>query len=119
MDLNASARAARLAERCSGDRELRSEVESLLAMRSKRGLMDSEIREPAASPVDREVLPPGARLGPYEIVAPLGAGGMGTVYRARDGRVGREVAVKVSARQFSERFEREARVIASLNHPNI
>ena len=61
----------------------------------------------------------GDRLGHYEIVAPIGAGGMGEVYRARDPRLGREVALKVSAVQFSERFEREARVVASLNHPNI
>src|SRR5262249_42592234 len=61
----------------------------------------------------------GERLGPYEITGALGAGGMGEVYRARDPRVGREVAIKVSAQQFTERFEREARVIASLNHPNI
>src|SRR6266704_3005065 len=61
----------------------------------------------------------GTRLGPYEILAPLGAGGMGEVYRALDSRVGREVAIKVSAQRFSERFEREVRVIASLNHPNI
>jgi serine/threonine protein kinase len=61
----------------------------------------------------------GERLGPYEILSPIGAGGMGTVYRARDTRLGREVAIKVSEQQFSERFEREARAIASLNHPNI
>src|SRR3989475_783780 len=61
----------------------------------------------------------GTQLGPYEILAPLGAGGMGEVYRALDSRVGREVAIKVSAQRFTERFEREARVIASLNHPNI
>src|SRR6266853_98994 len=61
----------------------------------------------------------GERLGPYEILAPIGAGGMGEVYRARDARLNREVAVKVSRERFSERFEREARVIASLNHPNI
>ncbi len=61
----------------------------------------------------------GTRLGPYEIVAPIGAGGMGEVYRARDTRLGREVAVKVSAEKFSDRFEREARTIATLNHPNI
>ena len=61
----------------------------------------------------------GTQLGPYEIVALLGKGGMGEVYRARDTRLGREVAIKVSAEQFSERFEREARAIASLNHPNI
>src|ERR1700756_1160486 len=61
----------------------------------------------------------GERLGPYEIVAALGAGGMGEVYRARDTRIGREVAIKVSAERFSDRFNREARAIASLNHPNI
>jgi Tol biopolymer transport system component/predicted Ser/Thr protein kinase len=61
----------------------------------------------------------GDRLGPYEILGSLGKGGMGEVYRARDTRIGREVAVKTSAERFSERFEREARVIASLNHPNI
>ncbi len=61
----------------------------------------------------------GDRLGPYEILAPIGAGGMGEVYKARDTRLGREVAIKVSAQQFTERFEREARAIAALNHPNI
>src|SRR5499425_1653406 len=61
----------------------------------------------------------GTRLGPYEILAPLGAGGMGDVYKARDARLERIVAVKVSNAQFSERFEREARAIAALNHPNI
>jgi eukaryotic-like serine/threonine-protein kinase len=64
-------------------------------------------------------LSPGTLLGPYEIVAPIGAGGMGEVYRARDTRLGRSVALKVAAEQFSERFEREARSIAALNHPNI
>ena len=61
----------------------------------------------------------GTHLGPYEIVDLLGVGGMGEVYRATDTRLRREVAVKVTAEQFTERFEREARVIASLNHPNI
>ncbi len=64
-------------------------------------------------------LDPGTSLGPYEIVSLLGAGGMGEVYRARDPRLGREVAIKVSAEKFNERFEREAKVVASLNHPNI
>src|SRR5262245_26650803 len=62
---------------------------------------------------------PGTRLGPYEIVSLIGAGGMGEVYKARDTRLDRFVAVKVSREQFSERFEREARNIAQLNHPNI
>ena len=61
----------------------------------------------------------GTRLGPYEILALIGAGGMGEVYRARDTRLGRDVAIKVSTQQFTERFEREARAIAALNHPNI
>src|SRR5712692_6596583 len=61
----------------------------------------------------------GTRLGPYEILAPIGAGGMGEVYRARDTRLDRTVAVKVCAKEFSERFEREARAIAALNHPHI
>jgi serine/threonine protein kinase len=70
-------------------------------------------------------LSPGTRLGPYEIVSPLGAGGMGEVYRARDTRLGREVAVKVLLAEVSEddsrrlRFEQEARSASALNHPNI
>src|SRR5215472_17651997 len=61
----------------------------------------------------------GTRLGPYEILSPLGAGGMGEVYRARDPRMGREVAIKVSAERFSDRFEREVHAVAALNHANI
>jgi eukaryotic-like serine/threonine-protein kinase len=67
----------------------------------------------------------GTKLGPYEILAPLGAGGMGEVYRARDTRLGREVALKVLPESFSRdsdrlrRFEQEARAVAALNHPNI
>src|SRR5438128_1868558 len=61
----------------------------------------------------------GTRLGPYEILSLIGAGGMGEVYKARDTRLDRIVAIKVSKEQFSERFEREARAVAALNHPNI
>lgn len=61
----------------------------------------------------------GERLGPYEILALIGAGGMGEVYRARDTRLDRIVAVKVCKEKFSERFEREARAVAALNHPHI
>src|SRR5512132_586537 len=67
----------------------------------------------------------GARLGPYEILSPIGAGGMGEVYRAKDPRLAREVAIKVLPEEFFEgeerrqRLEREARLLASLNHPNI
>src|SRR5215467_9772348 len=70
-------------------------------------------------------LNPGTKLGPYEIQAPLGAGGMGEVYRARDTRLDRTVAIKVlnssiaSSAELKQRFEREARVISRLNHPHI
>ena len=67
----------------------------------------------------------GDKLGPYEILSPLGAGGMGEVYRARDTRLGREVALKVLPESFARdadrlrRFEQEARAVAALNHPNL
>ena len=69
-------------------------------------------------------LQPGDKLGPYEILAPIGKGGMGEVYRARDTRLRREVAVKVLPQSFAteaarERFQREARAASALNHPNI
>src|SRR5215813_1998204 len=70
-------------------------------------------------------LTPGTRLGPYEVIAPLGAGGMGEVYRARDPRLKREIAIKVlpdnvaSSPERLARFEREATTVAGLNHPNI
>jgi serine/threonine protein kinase len=64
-------------------------------------------------------LAPGTRLGPYELTSPLGAGGMGEVWKARDTRVGRAVAIKALQQQFANRFESEARAIAALNHPNI
>jgi serine/threonine protein kinase len=61
----------------------------------------------------------GDRIGPYEILGSIGSGGMGDVYKARDTRLNRLVAVKFSKEQFNERFEREATAIASLNHPHI
>ena len=61
----------------------------------------------------------GTRLGPYEVLAPIGAGGMGEVYRAHDPRMGRDVAIKVSAERFSDRFSREVRAVAALNHSHI
>ena len=70
-------------------------------------------------------LAPGTRIGPYDIVSPLGAGGMGEVYRARDTRLNRDVAIKVlpalfqADRERVARFEREAQLLASLNHPHI
>ena len=70
-------------------------------------------------------LNPGDRLGPYEVLAPIGAGGMGEVYRAHDSTLGRDVALKVLPQRFAgnperlARFDREARLLASVNHPNI
>src|SRR6202451_461114 len=64
-------------------------------------------------------LKPGAKLGAYEIVSSIGKGGMGEVWKARDPQLGRDVAIKVSAQQFTDRFEREARAIAALNHSNV
>src|SRR5689334_18146675 len=70
-------------------------------------------------------LTPGTRLGPYEIIEPIGAGGMGEVYRARDPRLGRDVAIKVipagieTDEESQLRFEREARAVAALSHPNV
>jgi serine/threonine protein kinase/Flp pilus assembly protein TadD len=64
-------------------------------------------------------LGPGSELGPYRILSLLGAGGMGRIYKAFDARLGREVAIKVAGERFSERFDREVRAVAALNHPNI
>ena len=65
------------------------------------------------------LLKPGDALGPYRVDALIGKGGMGEVYRGTDTRLGRSVAIKVSAREFNDRFEREAKAISSLNHPNV
>jgi serine/threonine-protein kinase len=106
----AADRAAFLIRACGADDALRREVESLLA-------------QPVSA--DGASLLTGRRLGIYEILSPLGAGGMGEVYRARDTRLGREVAIKVLPREWAPdaerraRFEREARLLAALNHPNI
>ena len=86
-------RSAFLDEACQGDAELRREVEALLAQGDATG--DSTVT----------MLTPGAQLGPYKIEAPIGAGGMGSVYRAVDTRLGRKVAIKICAQQFSGRFE--------------
>ncbi len=61
----------------------------------------------------------GDRVGPYELLAPIGVGGMGEVWKAKDTRLDRQVAVKFASERFSERFEREARAVASLNHPHV
>src|ERR1700674_1857360 len=110
-----------LAEACQGDAELRGEVESLFAQSGAADtLIDrTALQAVAGQPETHTDLTPGARLGPYQILGRLGEGGMGKVYRGLDTRLGRAVAIKISAEQFSKRFEHEARAIAALNHPHI
>ncbi|HXR14671.1 MAG TPA: serine/threonine-protein kinase [Terriglobales bacterium] len=82
--------------------------------------MDGLLARAIVRPVGHHMsLAPGTCLGPYEILASIGAGGMGQVYKAHDPRTGRDVAIKISAERFSERFDREVRAIAALNHPHI
>ncbi|HWD99072.1 MAG TPA: serine/threonine-protein kinase [Bryobacteraceae bacterium] len=108
-------------EICGDDRDLRSEVESLL--RQDNSSPDAPLNRPAWLVFDdletAVKAAPGMRLGPYEIEHALGAGGMGEVFRARDTRLNRPVAIKFLRAQFSNRFEREARAISALNHPRI
>jgi serine/threonine protein kinase/tetratricopeptide (TPR) repeat protein len=121
-------RTAFLANACTGDEALRREVESLLAQpASGHGFLDGPAVAMAAELVsdsDASMLT-GRRLGPHQVHSRIGAGGMGEVYRARDTKLGRDVAIKILPRLFTSdperlaRFEREARVLASLNHPNI
>ena len=122
-------RAEFLRLQCGPDDALLKEVESLLARDAQPlGALDRPAWEgmesllhpviPDGRPADAPV-PVGTAIGPYRITEVLGAGGMGRVYRADDTRLGRVVALKVSKTRFSERFEREARAIAALNHPNI
>ncbi len=128
LKLEENRRASFLDQACQGDEELRREVESLLASDAKAAdFIESpavELLARAMTDVDLSSLI-GRQLGIYQILSPLGAGGMGEVYRARDTRLNRTVAIKILSRQLAERadlrqrFEREAHALASLNHPNI
>lgn len=118
-------REAFVAEACRDDPTLRPEVEAMLAGLDGAGqfgetplFASASGSEPASSP-DVVHLAPGSQLGPYRILSILGAGGMGQVYKAFDPRLHREIAIKIAAERFSERFDREVRAIAALNHPNI
>src|SRR5262249_25638987 len=113
-------RAAFLAEACADDATLRQEAESLVA---GAGTLSSFLERPASDPAPATLI--GRRLGPYDILDRLGAGGMGEVYRARDTRLGREVAIKtlphddLADESRRRRFIKEARAASALNHPNI
>jgi TolB-like protein len=139
VEQDAAQRGAFLDQTCAGDLELRREVESLLA---SDDAADGFLATPPLARLENEAavvteagdgvvagadpeLPPGTRLERYEVIALLGRGGMGEVYRARDIRLGRRVAVKVLPAALAERssrlrlFEREARAASALNHPNL
>jgi len=118
-DGTADQRAELLAQ---ADPELRREVESLLAERPNGEFVDRPAIQNAQQLWDDSAitgLTAGSFLGPYRIEHKLGEGGMGEVFGAVDTRLGRAVAIKITQEQFSARFEREARAIASLNHPHI
>jgi eukaryotic-like serine/threonine-protein kinase len=113
-------RATFLAEACGADKQLQAEVEELLAAHARA---DGFLEDGPAGAGGRG-LQAGERIGPYQIVALLGQGGMGKVYRARDTRLGREVAIKIvsgvtRSEEALRRFELEARAAAAINHPNI
>ncbi len=119
LELDAEEREAFLRRVCNSDASLRRELDSLLS--SSEDVRTSFMRSSAF----RLMLAPGARLGDYEVESLLGSGGMGEVYRARDVRIGKQVAIKVLPFDLSTdraqlwRFEREARAAAALSHPNI
>jgi len=131
LELDATERGNFLDEVCSGDEELRREVESLLVANEKAEESEDFLNQPvlqvAAQAIAEDQVQSlvGRKLGRYQILSLLGRGGMGEVYRARDTRLGREVAIKVLPREYSadadrlRRFEQEARAVGMLNHPNI
>ena len=126
LERGPEARQAFLDVACGGDTDLQRQVELLLAKEKEAGsfLETPAIREMAETATATGALV-GREFGPYRIVSPLGAGGMGEVYRAHDSKLGRDVAIKTLSPEFARdpdrlaRFRREARTLASLNHPNI
>jgi serine/threonine protein kinase len=126
LERDVSARAAFLEEACAGDAALRREVETLLAQESGAvGFLSTPAVALAGSLMADDPSWIGRQLGPYAIHARLGVGGMGEVYEAHDTKLGRDVAIKVLPEAFAHdpdrlsRFQREAKMLAALNHPTI
>src|SRR5438093_2486294 len=126
LEREPTTRGAFLAQACRDDADLRREVESLLAQEHTPLVIDHGTLTVVAAVLEgTSRLNPGTAIGPYRVEALLGAGGMGEVYRARDTKLNRDVALKVLPESFMRdpdrlaRFTREAHVLASLNHPNI
>jgi serine/threonine protein kinase len=126
LERPAEDRRAFIEKACAGDAALREEVESLLRCEAgAESFLATPASQVVAGALPDSFLMPNRQLGPYTIVAALGAGGMGEVYRARDTRLGRDVAIKILPSQFTAdserraRFAREARLLATLNHPHI
>ena len=117
LEESAGDRAAFVDSACGDDQELKRHLKELLDAEEK----NNGSRDARFAGLNAAFSKPlaGQKLGPYVILSPLGRGGMGEVWRAHDSRLGRDVAIKISGQQFSDRFEREARAIAALNHPNI
>ena len=126
LEREPAARGPFLAEACRGDSDLRREVESLLAQEHTPLVVDQDMLAVATAVLEgTSRLQPGTALGPYRVDALIGAGGMGEVYRARDTKLNRDIALKVLPESLTHdsdrlaRLAREANVLASLNHPNI
>ena len=125
VEVDPASRDAFLSNACANDEGLRREVESLLRQDDAIVLLDRSVWATAAPLLDGSHLGPGDALGPYRIEGPLGAGGMGEVFRATDTRLNRQVAIKTLTPhpaldgQMPARFAREARAVAALAHPHI
>src|SRR5215204_4320105 len=127
LEAGPAGRAALLDAACAGDGELRAEVESLLAAHERAGdFIEAPALEAAARARARQLaVEAGRQVGHYQILSPLGPGGMGEVYLALDTKLGRRVALKLLPSEFTQdagrvrRFEQEARAASALNHPNI
>jgi eukaryotic-like serine/threonine-protein kinase len=119
-------RQAFFVQACGEDTELRLQVEHLISIDQRAGSrLERPVNEEVFATLDADAPLEGAQVGPYRILSPLGAGGMGKVYRARDTKLGRDVAIKTLPSEFARnperlaRLRREAQTLASLNHPHI